>query len=82
MDGNGRWAQNRHMVRSMGHTKGASILRGLIEHCFKLGIQYLTLFAFSTENWNRPKDEVSKIMELFIKYLEKELKNLLKEKYD
>jgi undecaprenyl diphosphate synthase len=76
MDGNGRWAQNRHMPRSMGHAKGASIVRGLVEHSSKLGIQYLTLFAFSTENWNRPKDEVSTIMELFIKYLEKELKNL------
>ena len=78
MDGNGRWAQNHHMPRSMGHAKGASIVRGLVEHCTKLGIQYLTLFAFSTENWNRPKDEVSTIMELFIKYLEKELKNLSK----
>jgi len=78
MDGNGRWAQNHHMLRSMGHAKGASIVRGLVEHCTKLGIQYLTLFAFSTENWNRPRDEVSTIMELFIKYLEKELKNLSK----
>jgi len=76
MDGNGRWAQNRHMLRSMGHAKGASIVRGLVEYCSQLGIQYLTLFAFSTENWKRPKDEVSTIMELFIKYLEKELKNL------
>ena len=76
MDGNGRWAQNRYMPRSAGHAMGASIVRGLVEHCAKLGIQYLTLFAFSTENWNRPKDEVSTIMELFIKYLEKELKTL------
>jgi len=76
MDGNGRWAQNRHMPRSMGHAKGSSIVRGLVEHCSHLGIKYLTLFAFSTENWSRPRDEVSTIMELFIKYLEKELKNL------
>ena len=76
MDGNGRWAQNRHMPRSMGHARGASIVRGLVEHCSHLGIKYLTLFAFSTENWRRPRDEVSTIMELFIKYLEKELNNL------
>jgi undecaprenyl diphosphate synthase len=76
MDGNGRWSQNRHMPRSLGHAKGSSIVRGLVEHCSHLGIKYLTLFAFSTENWSRPKDEVSTIMELFIKYLEKELKNL------
>ena len=76
MDGNGRWAQNRHMPRGIGHAKGASIVRGLVEHCAQLGIKYLTVFAFSTENWNRPKDEVSTIMELFLKYLEKELKSL------
>ena len=76
MDGNGRWAQSRHMPRGIGHAKGASIVRGLVEHCAQLGIKYLTLFAFSTENWNRPHDEVSTIMELFIKYLEKELTNL------
>lgn len=76
MDGNGRWAQSRHMPRSMGHVRGASIVRGLVEHCAQLGIQYLTLFAFSTENWNRPKDEVSTIMELFFKYIDKELNSL------
>ena len=76
MDGNGRWAENRNMPRSMGHAKGASIVSGLVKHCSQIGIKYLTLFAFSTENWNRPHDEVSTIMELFIKYLEKELKNL------
>jgi undecaprenyl diphosphate synthase len=76
MDGNGRWAENRNMPRSMGHAKGASIVSGLVKHCSQIGIKYLTLFEFSTENWNRPHDEVSTIMELFIKYLEKELKNL------
>jgi undecaprenyl diphosphate synthase len=76
MDGNGRWAQNRHLPRSIGHATGASVVSGLVEHCCLLGIKYLTLFAFSTENWSRPKDEISNIMELFIIYLEKELINL------
>ena len=78
MDGNGRWAQSQLLPRSMGHVMGASIVRGLVEHCVQLGIKYLTLFAFSTENWNRPHDEVSTIMELFLKYLEKELMNFTK----
>jgi len=60
----------------MGHAMGASIVHGLVEHCALLGVKYLTLFAFSTENWNRPKKEVATIMELFIKYLEKELDGL------
>jgi undecaprenyl diphosphate synthase len=73
MDGNGRWAQKRHMPRTVGHAKGAAGVKALVEHCAKHGIKYLTLFAFSTENWNRPADEVSTLMGLFVQYLEKEI---------
>lgn len=76
MDGNGRWAQNRHLPRNVGHAKGAAGVRSLVEHCAKIGVKYLTLFAFSTENWQRPADEVSSLMGLFVQYLEQELKNL------
>ena len=76
MDGNGRWAQKRHMPRTVGHAKGTAVVRGLVEHCAQLGVKYLTLFAFSTENWQRPADEVSTLMGLFVQYLEKELEAL------
>ena len=76
MDGNGRWAEKRHMPRTFGHAKGAAGVRDLVEFCAHKGVKYLTLFAFSTENWNRPKEEVSTLMGLFVQYLEKELKNL------
>jgi len=76
MDGNGRWAQKRHMPRTVGHAKGAAGVRDLVEFCAKKGVKYLTLFAFSTENWSRPEEEVSTLMGLFLQYLEKELKNL------
>ena len=76
MDGNGRWAQKRHMPRTVGHTKGAAGVRELVEFCAHKGVKYLTLFAFSTENWSRPEKEVSTLMGLFLQYLEKELKNL------
>jgi undecaprenyl diphosphate synthase len=73
MDGNGRWAQKRHMPRTVGHAKGAAGVKALVEQCAKLGVKYLTLFAFSTENWSRPADEVSTLMCLFVQYLEKEM---------
>jgi undecaprenyl diphosphate synthase len=73
MDGNGRWAQTRHMPRTVGHAKGAAGVNALVERCAKLGVRYLTLFAFSTENWKRPADEVSTLMGLFVQYLEKEM---------
>jgi undecaprenyl diphosphate synthase len=76
MDGNGRWAQKRHMPRTVGHAKGAAGVRELVEFCAHRGVKYLTLFAFSTENWSRPEEEVSTLMGLFLQYLEKELKNL------
>ena len=76
MDGNGRWAQKQHMPRTFGHLKGAAGVRDLVEFCAQKGVKYLTLFAFSTENWSRPQEEVSTLMGLFLQYLEKELKNL------
>ncbi len=76
MDGNGRWAQKRHMPRTVGHAKGVAGVRDLVEFCAHKGVKYLTLFAFSTENWSRPEEEVSTLMGLFLQYLEKELKNL------
>jgi len=76
MDGNGRWAQQRHMPRTVGHAKGAAGVKALVEHCAKLGVKCLTLFAFSTENWQRPADEVSTLMGLFVQYLEKEMSAL------
>ncbi len=76
MDGNGRWAKQRHMPRTVGHAKGASIVRSLVTACVDLHIKHLTLFAFSTENWKRPADEVSTLMGLFIQYLEKEIKDM------
>jgi len=74
MDGNGRWAKQRHMPRTVGHAKGAAGVRDLVKACADQGVHYLTLFAFSTENWGRPSDEVSTLMGLFIQYLEKEMK--------
>lgn len=73
MDGNGRWAQQRHMPRSVGHARGAAAVKAIVEQCVQRGVVYLTLFAFSTENWGRPADEVSKLMGLFLQYLEKEM---------
>lgn len=73
MDGNGRWAKQRRMPRSYGHVKGASVVRTLVSACVDKGIKHLTLFAFSTENWKRPEEEVSALMDLFIQYLEKEM---------
>lgn len=77
MDGNGRWAQQRRMPRAVGHAKGAAVVRPLVEHCVQLGLRYLSLFAFSTENWKRPQEEVSTLMGLFVQYLEKEMGSLV-----
>jgi undecaprenyl diphosphate synthase len=76
MDGNGRWAKKRFMPRTVGHVKGASLVPDLVKACLHKGIPHLTLFAFSTENWSRPDDEVSTLMGLFIQYLEKEIQNM------
>ncbi|AFM42436.1 Undecaprenyl pyrophosphate synthetase [Desulfosporosinus acidiphilus SJ4] len=76
MDGNGRWAQKRALPRSMGHRAGVEALRKIVKTCSKLGIQILTVYAFSTENWSRPKDEVGILMKLLTEYLRKELEEL------
>jgi len=76
MDGNGRWAQRRGMPRHVGHPAGVEAVRKVIEHCVQRKIQVLTLFAFSSENWRRPKNEVGLIMDLFIRSLRKEARRL------
>ena len=73
MDGNGRWAKKRNMPREYGHKRGAQVFRDICDHCNKLGIKYMTVYAFSTENWKRPKTEVDAIMHLLEEYLDKEL---------
>lgn len=78
MDGNGRWAKKRFLPRVEGHRNGAKSVRAVVEESRKLGIRYLTLFAFSTENWKRPTDEVGGLMSLFVRHLESELDILLK----
>lgn len=78
MDGNGRWAKKRFLPRTAGHTAGAKTVRKIVEECVKLNITNLTLYAFSKENWKRPKEEVSKLMQLLSKYLRNEINNLNK----
>ncbi len=69
MDGNGRWAKKRGLPRTAGHTKGAEVFQKITRHCEKLGVQALTVYAFSTENWSRPPQEVDAIMNLLRRYL-------------
>ena len=78
MDGNGRWAKLKNKPRVYGHKNGVNSVREAIESCGELGIKYLTLYAFSTENWNRPKLEVKTLMSLLVSSLKKELKTLQK----
>lgn len=75
MDGNGRWAKKRGLPRSAGHTAGAQVFRKIARYCSNIGIKYLTVYAFSTENWTRPADEVSALMRLFKDYLEEALRD-------
>lgn len=77
MDGNGRWATAKGLLRTAGHEQGVKTVEEVIEGCGKLGIQYLTLYAFSTENWNRPKLEVKTLMQLLVYNLKKELKRFM-----
>jgi undecaprenyl diphosphate synthase len=76
MDGNGRWAQQRHRPRLIGHRAGARAVRTSVEFCLDRGVQALTLFAFSSENWNRPAEEVGGLMKLFLGALEREVDEL------
>ena len=76
MDGNGRWAKERGQIRLQGHLAGMEALREIVRHSQRLGVEYLTVYAFSTENWKRPADEVAGIFKLVIKYVNSELKEL------
>lgn len=76
MDGNGRWAKNRGLPRVMGHKAGMNSLKETVRACSDLGVKILTVYAFSTENWSRPKDEVSFLMNLLVEYMRKEIKEL------
>jgi len=80
MDGNGRWAKKRNLPRIAGHHKGVESVRQIVEACAGLGVKILTLYAFSTENWKRPKDEVSTLMRLMVKSLKSETDELHKNK--
>lgn len=76
MDGNGRWAKKKGLMRVKGHEKGTKAVRETLEACAELGVKHLTLYAFSTENWNRPKLEVQTLMKLLVSTLRKEIKTL------
>ena len=76
MDGNGRWAKKRFLPRVAGHVKGVELVREMVRACLERSVHYLTLFAFSSENWRRPQEEVSLLMQLFVKALEQEVEKL------
>ena len=76
MDGNGRWAQKRNLPRSAGHKKGAETLQEIVKGASEMGVKYMTVYAFSTENWKRDKDEVDYLMDLLRQYLKNELKEI------
>jgi undecaprenyl diphosphate synthase len=76
MDGNGRWAKARNLPRTAGHKKGADALRRVLDSCRNAGISYLTVYAFSSENWKRPQDEINDLMQLLQHYLQQELQTL------
>ena len=78
MDGNGRWAKKHNRRRIVGHLEGTKAIRKIVKFCGEIGIKILTLFAFSTENWNRPKREVQALMNLLFKFLRQEINNLQK----
>lgn len=79
MDGNGRWAKKRGLPRTAGHTSGAKNFRKIAKYASNIGVKHLTLYAFSTENWKRPKEEVNAIMKLFKEYLQEALNDFLEE---
>ena len=76
MDGNRRWAKNRFLPAAVGHATGAKRVRDIVKACSEIGVSYLSIFAFSTENWKRPEAEVSSLMGLFMTYLQKEIDNM------
>src|SRR3954470_14610953 len=77
MDGHGRWARQRGLPRCAGHRAGAKSVRTIVEECARLGLQQLTLYSFSTENWNRPPEEVSLLMDLYVEYMRSQRQLLL-----
>src|SRR5690606_17915103 len=77
MDGNGRWAKKKGALRIFGHQNAVQAVREVTEGCGELGVKYLTLYAFSTENWGRPKEEVDGLMELLVNTVKKEIKTLM-----
>ncbi|MCY6372507.1 isoprenyl transferase [Clostridium ganghwense] len=76
MDGNGRWAKEKNLPRTLGHKAGVETIREIVKESTRLGIKYLTVYAFSTENWKRPADEVNALMKLLVEYLKKEVTEL------
>ncbi len=74
MDGNGRWAKKRLLPRKMGHSQGAKAFRSCLNSCVELGVPCVTFYAFSTENWSRPKDEVDSLMKLFCSFMDEMMK--------
>jgi len=81
MDGNGRWAKEKGLPRNEGHRRGTKALEKIISHADKMGVKHLTVYAFSTENWRRPDDEVEGLMKLFSQYIDKELKKVDKDSH-
>ncbi len=79
MDGNGRWAQSRELSRAAGHRAGADAVREVVTHCRRLGIPHLTLYAFSSENWNRPESEVSALFSLLLEFIRAEVPRMVRE---
>ncbi|MBU4305415.1 MAG: isoprenyl transferase [Candidatus Omnitrophica bacterium] len=80
MDGNGRWARQRKLPRVAGHQQGAEVVKSVVGYCSNLGVKFLTLYTFSTENWKRPREEISFLMNLLGFYLENEIQNLKRNK--
>ena len=76
MDGNGRWAKSKGFKRVLGHERGTSTVNEIVEACLDKDVEYLTLFAFSTENWQRPKYEINSLMKLLVSSMRKELQNM------
>lgn len=76
MDGNGRWAKERNLPRAFGHKAGVEAVREIVKECSRIGVKYLTLYGFSTENWKRPKEEINELMKLLVEYLKKEFDEL------
>ncbi|HEY0771710.1 MAG TPA: undecaprenyl diphosphate synthase family protein, partial [Sphingobacteriaceae bacterium] len=77
MDGNGRWAKKKGALRIFGHRNAVQAVRDVTEGCGELGVKFLTLYAFSTENWSRPKDEIDSLMELLVSTLKQEINTLM-----